>query len=197
MFEGWALSELTYAEFQQFLKEANEEGTRLDYKQEWDPAKAARAVWRDGKPVSREGTSHIFKYLKLESYEDTLNNVSLIRNAGQQGLVESDEAVREEYMLSYMLDNEAAGSAAFLTSEAFEEPFAYRLKVNDGNEMRLVNVDMVETFNYLLGLTVDRVAFDDGFRTVQGNNPQGERVLVIWRNLGERSNADLDKFFVR
>jgi hypothetical protein len=44
MFEGRALSELTYAEVEGFLKEANEEGTRLDYKQQWDPAKAARVV---------------------------------------------------------------------------------------------------------------------------------------------------------
>jgi hypothetical protein len=44
MFEGRALSELTYAEFEQFLKEANEEGTRLDYKQQWDPARAAQVV---------------------------------------------------------------------------------------------------------------------------------------------------------
>ena len=26
---------------------------------------------------------------------------------------------------------------------------------------------------------------------------EGERVLVIWRNLGERSNTDLDEFFLR
>ena len=44
MFEGRALSELTYAEFEGFLKEANEEGTRLDYKEQWDPAAAARVV---------------------------------------------------------------------------------------------------------------------------------------------------------
>jgi predicted HTH transcriptional regulator len=44
MFEGRALSELTYAEVEGLLKEANEEGTRLDYKEQWDPAKAARVV---------------------------------------------------------------------------------------------------------------------------------------------------------
>ncbi len=153
--------------------------------------------WRNGKPVSREGSSHIFKYIKLESYEDTLNNIALNRRAVQQQLVESDGAIREEYILSYMLDHEASGSPSLLNSEAFEQPFAYRLKVSDGNETRLVNVDMVETFNYLLGLTVERVGFDDGFRTVEGQNRQGERVLVIWRDLGEQSNADLDEFFAR
>jgi hypothetical protein len=27
--------------------------------------------WKDGKPVSREGSSHLFKYVRLESYEDS------------------------------------------------------------------------------------------------------------------------------
>jgi adenine-specific DNA-methyltransferase len=30
--------------------------------------------WRDGKPVSRDGISQCFKYIRLEQYEDTLNN---------------------------------------------------------------------------------------------------------------------------
>ncbi len=153
--------------------------------------------WRNGNPFSRQGTSHVFKYMKLESYEDTLNNVALSRNALQQELVESDGAVREEYMLSYMLDNEASSSPSLLNSEAFEKPFGYKLKVSDSNETRLVNVDMVETFNYLLGLTIERVGFEEGFRMVEGQNPQGERVLVIWRDLGEQSNTDLDEFFAR
>lgn len=34
--------------------------------------------WKNGKPGSREGTSHIFKYIRLESYEDALNNIRLI-----------------------------------------------------------------------------------------------------------------------
>ena len=31
--------------------------------------------WKDGKPTSRDGISHAFKYIRLESYEDTLNNL--------------------------------------------------------------------------------------------------------------------------
>ncbi len=33
--------------------------------------------WDNGKPISRQGTSHAFKYLRLESYEDALNNIVL------------------------------------------------------------------------------------------------------------------------
>jgi len=56
-------------------------------------------------------------------------------------------------------------------------------------------VDLVETFNYLLGLRVRHVDAIQGYRVVQGVNPQGERVLVIWRKLKEKSNADLEAFF--
>jgi len=40
--------------------------------------------WKDGKPVSREGSSHLFKYLRLESYEDTLNNLAFRPPEGAQ-----------------------------------------------------------------------------------------------------------------
>src|SRR5690606_23304349 len=35
--------------------------------------------WKDGKPTTRKGSSHMFKYLSLESYEDVLNNLELKR----------------------------------------------------------------------------------------------------------------------
>ena len=151
--------------------------------------------WKDGKPVSREGTSHIFKYLTLESYEDTLNNLSLKRTEVQDDLIESNAALREEYMLSYMLDFETKGSPSLLNLDSFENPFSYRLNITRDDETRPVNVDLVETFGYLLGLTVSRRYFSDGFRVVEGANPAGERVLVIWRNTREKTNDDLDAFF--
>ena len=33
--------------------------------------------WDGGKPASREGSSHCFKYMRLEQYEDTLNNLAI------------------------------------------------------------------------------------------------------------------------
>ncbi len=151
--------------------------------------------WKDGKPVSREGTSHIFKYMTLESYEDTLNNLSLSRTDVQDDLIASNAALREEYMLSYMLDFETKGSPSLLNLEALEDPFSYKLNITRGDETRPENVDLVETFNYLLGLTVSRTYSADGYRVVEGANPAGERALVIWRNTSEKTNDDLDAFF--
>ncbi|BBL78432.1 hypothetical protein Rxycam_03180 [Rubrobacter xylanophilus DSM 9941] len=151
--------------------------------------------WKEGKPVSREGTSHIFKYMTLESYEDTLNNLELRRTDTQDDLIESDRALREEYMLSYMLDFETKGSPSLLNLDAFEDPFSYRLNITRNDETWPEKVDLVETFNYLLGLTVSRTYTRDGYRVVEGKNPVGERVLVIWRNTKEKTNDDLDAFF--
>lgn len=160
--------------------------------------------WKDGKPVSRAGISHMFKYIRLESYEDTLNNLVLRRTEAQQRLLEESPSFRESYMLSYMLDVESRDS--LLNIKVFEDPFNYKLNISTGTvgETKPTTVDLVETFNYLPGLTVQHIDHINGFRVVTGTRRQGdkgtgreERVLVIWRNLKEKSNEDLDEFFRR
>jgi adenine-specific DNA-methyltransferase len=159
--------------------------------------------WKDGKPKrrasdeERERGPHLIKYLRLESYEDALNNLELRRSADQDELLAAHPDLREDYTLRYMLDVESAGSASLLDLDRFDDPFSYTLQVSCGSvgETRPVTVDLVETFNYLLGLRVRHIDSIRGFKVVEGASPQGERVLVIWRNTREKSNADLDEFF--
>jgi adenine-specific DNA-methyltransferase len=153
--------------------------------------------WKDGKPVSREGISHMFKYIRLESYEDTLNNLELRRTEAQQRLLEEHTGFREDYMLHYMLDVESRGSASLLNFDRFEDPFSYKLNIATGTvgETKPTVVDLVETFNYLIGLRVKTVDDVRGVRVVTGTNPQGERVLVLWRNTKELTNDKLDNWF--
>ncbi len=153
--------------------------------------------WRDGKPVSREGSSHMFKYIRLESYEDTLNNLELKRINEQQELIEENPHLKEEYLLSYMLDVEAKGSASLLNIKDFENPFDYKLKITRGDETRLATIDLVETFNYLIGLWVKHIDMIRGVEVVQGTNPEGDRVLILWRNVKEMDNDKLDDWFRR
>lgn len=156
--------------------------------------------WKDGKPTSRDtGISHMFKYIRLESYEDCLNNLILSRTKQQDDLLSANKDFRESYMLGYMLDTEAAGSASLLNINAFEDPFNYKMNIAAGSvgETRPVTVDLVETFNYLLGLRVKHIDTIRGYRVIEGHNPKGEKVLVIWRNTREKSNDDLEKFFVK
>jgi len=153
--------------------------------------------WKDGKPISREGSSHMFKYIRLESYEDTLNNLELKRTEAQQSLLDQSDSLRESYILSYMLDVESKGSESLLNLNTFEDPFNYKLNISTGSagETRPATIDLVETFNYLIGLTVNHIDSIRGFRVIQGTSPKGEKVLVIWRNLKEKSNKVLDEFF--
>ena len=154
--------------------------------------------WKDGKPGTRaSGVSHCTKYIRLESYEDTLNNLELIRSQPQQALLEANDDVREDFTLRYMLDVESKGSQSLLNVNAFVDPFKYTLNIatKTVGETKQTNVDLVETFNYLLGLRVKHIDTIRGFRVVHGTNQDGENVLVIWRNLGENPNARLDDFF--
>ncbi len=142
--------------------------------------------WKDGKPKSRNtGVSHCFKVLRLESYEDTLNNLRLHRSRAQELALESMTAeAREEYQLGYMLDLEATGSQSLLNVSAFADPFGYSLNIATGTagETKPVTVDLVETFNWLLGLTVLAQGSGGGVTWIEGTNPAGEKVLVVWRN---------------
>jgi adenine-specific DNA-methyltransferase len=153
--------------------------------------------WKNGKPISQEGISHTFKYLRLESYEDTLANLELTRTDAQQTLLDASDSFRESYMLKYMLDTESSGSQSLLNIDAFEEPFNYKLLVGTGSvgETEAVNVDLVETFNWLLGLRVRHMDHIRGFRVIEGMSPDDEKVLIIWRNIKEKSNEDLEDFF--
>ena len=108
--------------------------------------------WKDGKPVSRQGISQCFKYMRLEQYEDTLNNLEL-KQQQMSAQFEDGSSFKESYMLSYMLDVETRDS--LLNLKMFENPFAMTLKTTKDNELVETPVDMVETFNYLIGLNVE------------------------------------------
>jgi len=152
--------------------------------------------WKDGKPVSREGSSHMFKYMRLESYDDTLDNLQMMRTESQQATLENMEAkAREDYMLSYMLDVETRAGDSLLNIDRFSDPFSYTLKIRKDNELKDEIIDLVETFNYLIGLYVEQTETIRGFKVVCGRLRTGEKTLVIWRNAQEKSNEALDDFF--
>ncbi len=139
----------------------------------------------------------IFKYIRLESYEDTLNNLELRRTEVQQSLLEQHPTFREDYTLHYMLDVESRGSPSLLDLDRFEDPFNYKLNIATGTvgETKPTAVDLVETFNYLIGLRVKTIRHLDGVCVVTGTNPQGERILILWRNTKEMDNDKLDDWF--
>jgi len=168
--------------------------------------------WKDGKPVSHStGISHMFKYIRLESYEDALANIQLKQDDSQLKLLEKTNSFRESYMLKYMLDSESKDSRTLLDIDNFDDPYNYKLLIGTDSvvETKPVNVDLVETFNWLLGLKVRHIDHIKDFRIVEGENLKGEKILIIWRKIRdlsiteqekiiearERSNRELEEFF--
>jgi adenine-specific DNA-methyltransferase len=145
------------------------------------------AEWKDGKATAPQtGISHAFKVLKIESYEDTLNNLHLRRILKQQELLDTlPKSVQEEYLLRYLLDIESRES--LLSVEHFNKPFDCKLKVtvDSAGAYEERTIDLVETFNYLIGLRVNHIDVQQGkgFVLVTGLLPTGEKTLVLWRDL--------------
>lgn len=115
--------------------------------------------WKDGKPVSRDGISHAFKYIRLESYEDTLNNLSFKENAARDQALQSNDDFRRGYMLKYWLEFETKDSPSLLNIEQFDDPTGCKLtlKKPGSDEYEEKSVDLVESFNWLIGLHVDHL----------------------------------------
>ena len=151
--------------------------------------------WKDGKPVSREGVSQFFKYVRLESYEDTLDSLKVTPpDSAQQDLLEQNSELAEDYRLRYALGVETAGSTSLLGKD-FTNPFAYTLSVVRDGTRREVLVDLPETFNYLLGLRVEAHRRMDGVLASTGTDTEGKHCLILWRNLNETDNAALETWF--
>jgi len=132
--------------------------------------------WKDGKPKrlataeEAKRSPRIVKVVRLESYEDTLNNLEIRRTDTQQLLLntagaQGTDGLKEHYLLRYMLDVETRGSQSLLNVQAFTDPTAYKLKVKrpGSDESREVNVDLLETFNWLIGLTIRHIAAPQSF----------------------------------
>ena len=182
--------------------------------------------WKGNKPVSRVGSSHIFKYMCLESYEDTLNNLVINLTQEQLSFLEKNPELREQYMLSYMLNNETENSMSLLNIDMFKNPFEYKMNIANGLETQLTSIDLVETFNYLLGIEVIRNERKERYNTIEDNSSEvsgavklssskdgeytfkeiegrisgGDKILIIWRTLSDdivKDNAALDAYFLK
>ena len=146
------------------------------------------ANWKDGVPQDQGGASHVFKYQRIESYEDALNNILVRQPEGAQRRLLYDEF--DDYQLHYMLDFETRDSPTLLAPKGFRKPFDYTLKIQQGHEgPQDAVVDLVETFHYLIGMHVRRLErHEHQGRTyvVSRGEVRAERgiekVVTIWRD---------------
>ena len=145
--------------------------------------------WKDGKPVSREGSSHCFKYLRLEQYEDTLNNLYHEPKDGN-GWFEEKLAADT---IGYVMDMQSQQN--WMHTDWMANPFDVKMQITRGNEKTEQTIDVVETFNYLIGLNVEKLQWPEaGMQVVIGVTRKGKRTMVIWRNTTLITDEQVKKY---
>lgn len=162
--------------------------------------------WKDGKPKrtatkeEAERTPRLVKVLRLESYEDALHNT--FSDKAIERLAVREKAYREvvgddEYRVCYLVKLPLEASDSMLNLAKLEHPFDYMLEVLTDFGPKTETVDLVETFNWLYGLRVQRMLTwtnskdksgkdKEGrmYRAVLGSDREGKkRVLVVWRDV--------------
>ena len=141
--------------------------------------------WKNGKPTERgAGVSHCFKYFRLEGYEEALNNLRI--DPQRKMAVAANQALKEDYMLHYLLDVETRGSQSLLNIESFADPCHYMLEVKrpGTDEYTTRTVDLIETFNYLIGLRVLHTSVPQTFqatfkRITDPELPEDQRTKLV------------------
>ncbi|MBX3372505.1 MAG: site-specific DNA-methyltransferase [Phycisphaeraceae bacterium] len=109
--------------------------------------------WRGGEAQSHGAGvpgGALVKYFSLESYDDALNNLP----APVDGLLDGCSDSEKDALLTYALDLELGPH--LLDLDAFRDPWGYTINAQLAGdaEIRRHRVDLVETFNYLIGLKV-------------------------------------------
>jgi adenine-specific DNA-methyltransferase len=135
--------------------------------------------WKDGKPQDMSGIGGFFKYHTLEQYEDALENVEFKQTDLSSFIQDRDVLFR------YNFDYGTAESKTFLGADV-ENNMNFEI-VTLGKNMEKVptSVDLIESFNYIVGLWVDKyiVKEDEGRRYIAlKGKVDDETVFVVWRD---------------
>lgn len=154
--------------------------------------------WKDGKPKdgSMNGLGVFFKYQRLEQYEEALENIAF--KASEDTLQKALEF--DQYIPKYFLEFETKGSQSLVNTAAMQDPWDYKLKVWDGFTYDTEQaVDLVETFNYLIGLHMQKCITKEingnrgvahKYQFVYGHNNANKNILVVWRSVKNWSLED-------
>lgn len=165
--------------------------------------------WKDGKPQTTDnnsdnpynGVSQMINMLKLESYEDTLNNLQLHASPEQLDfLAQAPTSVQTDYLLHYMLSEESKGSRLSLAD--FAQPFHYQLNIatDSAGAYQAMTIDLVDTFNYLLGIRVQQIIDqreEHAYVIVKGILPNQATCLIVWRDCQKIAYQEIESLLAQ
>ncbi len=165
--------------------------------------------WKDGKPKRPatkeevERTPRLVKILRLEGYEDALHNLSTdetLKREEPRARAHKERLGDNVYRLSYLIRLPLEASASMLNLAALEHPFDYQIEVLTEDGPKVETIDLVETFNFLYGLHVERLEMwvndkdKRRYRAVKAKNRDGHSVLVLWRDMKDLDPAAERRF---
>lgn len=107
--------------------------------------------WESGRAINHHsGLSALVKCFAVESYEDALNNLP----APTGGMFDGQSPEQQDALIKYALDLEMGPD--LLDLDIFRDPWGHTINAQlaGDDEIKRHKVDLVETFNYLLGLRV-------------------------------------------
>jgi adenine-specific DNA-methyltransferase len=164
------------------------------------------AEWSKGKPIRSDeplfeggnksnGASHIFQYIKLEQYEDTLNNIAF-EQSGEEIAPAFEFSERIKYLLRYGTN----GSPSLLATSRFARPFDYEMDIIRLNERISKKIDLVTTFNFLLGIDVVRYRTAEHqsrtYNIVEGVKSE-QTYLIVWRDFDDDLDLEKERDFIK
>jgi len=173
--------------------------------------------WKDGKPQNYPAlilddamlpewvgrSPRVLKILNLESYEDSLDAIEIPDKLTPSAEAHRQLNLSEEYLVKYMLGNETSESDVFLSLDKLEKPFDYKLNIQTPDGANEKKVDLIETFNLLMGFEVKKILRLE--RSEPGGSRQyilveaalkGEANLVIWRDVDATLDLNTEKEFL-
>ena len=146
--------------------------------------------WKHARPVSNSDTglsSHMLKVLYLESIDDSVGSLALDGSA-------ETTAIGEGSVLWYTPDTTDGRVSCRLGIVAITNPFDCRMKVATAHGVSEKPVDIVETFNVLLGVHITEIRdfmFDGRHYKAIAGEKDGINTIVVWRPLsGIAQEAD-------
>ena len=155
--------------------------------------------WSAGLPTSpSSGTGLFLNYLKLEQYEDTLNNIAFAENIDEQ----TGQLVKLpfEQVLRYVLRNGTSDSSSLLSVNRFLQPFDYEMDIVQLNERKPTNVDLLATFNFLLGLEVHGITTETHqertYRFATGLKGK-QQYAIVWRNYDDKLDLKKERNWIQ
>ena len=130
----------------------------------------------------------VVKYIRLEQYEDTLNNLyrTPMEGAWYEEKLGADT-------IGYVMDMQSQQN--WMHTDWMANPFGVKMQITHGNETTEQTIDVVETFNYLLGLNVEKTLWPaEGMQVVMGTTCRGKRTMIIWRNTAHVTDEEVKTF---